>query len=128
MNLAHHIKKVMRMKNDDLIEITNTVQVLTLEAGKTNNTFAFNTGNGYLYAASSSSNYLKTESTLSANSSFTISITNNIANVVAQGTNTKNILKYNSSSSSTVCDLYDKHSSFLGQSLQRAAKDFEGFP
>lgn len=34
--------------------ISNAVQVLTLEAGTSADQFAFNTGSGYLYAASSS--------------------------------------------------------------------------
>ena len=82
------------------------VQVLTVEAGKTTGTWAFNTGSGYLYAASSSSNYLRTETTLSADSSWTISIaTDGVATVTAQGTNTHNLLKYNNSSSLFACYL-----------------------
>ncbi|MBQ5690416.1 MAG: hypothetical protein IIV24_02885, partial [Alistipes sp.] len=53
---------------------SDKVQILTLKAGKNANTFAFYTGSGYLYAASSSKNQLKTETTLSANSSWSISI------------------------------------------------------
>ena len=45
------------------------VQVLTLEEGTTAGTWAFYTGTGYLCAASSSSNYLRAETTKSANSS-----------------------------------------------------------
>ena len=47
-------------KTDGNVTLTDTVQVLTLEAGTIEGTFALNTGSGYLYAASSSKNYLRT--------------------------------------------------------------------
>lgn len=76
---------------------------LTLETGSVANSFAFNTGNGYLYAASSESNYLKIQENIDGNASFTISISNKLATITAQGTNTCKILKYNSSSSLFSC-------------------------
>lgn len=82
----------------------STVQGITLEAGTTNGTLSFKVGdNGYLYAASSNNNYLKTESTKSANSSWTISISNNNATVTAQGTNSRKLMRHNSSSSLFAC-------------------------
>ena len=67
-----------------------------MHQGKKTNTFAFYTGNGYLYAASSSNNHLKTEASLSNNSSWSISITSEgIATIVAQGTYGNNNLRYN---------------------------------
>ena len=91
-------------KNGETITFGNDVQVLTLQTGYVNGTLAFYTGNGYLHAASSSSNYLRTETTLSNNSSWTITITNTgIATIKAQGTYTKNWLRYNSSSSIFSC-------------------------
>lgn len=91
-------------KNGDSITFGSGVQILTLEAGKSAGTFAFYTGSGYLYAASSSNNYLRTETTLSANSSWSISITNaGVATIKAQGNNSRNLLKYNSSSSIFAC-------------------------
>lgn len=83
----------------DNITLSAGTQILTLEAGTTANTFSFNTGSGYLYAASSSSNYLRTETIKSANSSFSITIASDgKATVTAQGTNTRNLLCYNTSS------------------------------
>ena len=79
------------------------VQIFTLKAGTASGTWAFYTGSGYIYAASSSSNYLRTEETLSANSSWEITISGGATSVVAQGTNTRNILRYNSSSSVFSC-------------------------
>lgn len=73
-----------------------TVQVITVEDGTKDGTIAFNVGEGYLYAASSEKNYLRTEATLTDNSSWTVSIVDGVATIVAQGTNTRNKLRYNS--------------------------------
>ncbi len=88
------------VKSGDTIEsISESVQKLILKAGTVANTFAFYTGSGYLYAAASGSNYLKTQSTLDANGSWKITINaNGVASVVASGENTNNILKYNDAS------------------------------
>ncbi len=86
-----------------LIAHSTDVQVLTLEAGTLEGTLAFNTGSGYLYAASSSSNYLRTEEALSDNSSWTIDIDGGIATIKAQGENERNWLRYNSSNSLFSC-------------------------
>ena len=92
------------VKSDQIITFGNDVQVLTLEAGTASGTFAFNTGSGYLYAASSSKNYLRTETTLSANSSWSVTIeADETATVVANGSNTRNTMQYNQSSSIFAC-------------------------
>lgn len=93
-------------KDGENITIDNTgnVQILTLQAGKLDGTFAFYTGKGYLYAASSSSNYLRTETTLSNNSSWVITVTSaGVATIKAKGTNTRNWMRYNSQSSLFAC-------------------------
>ena len=81
-------------------KITNPgadVEIMTLVAGTKPNTFALSTTDGkYLCAASSSNNYLRTEETLSDNSSWTISIADGDAVITAQGTYTRNIIRYNS--------------------------------
>ena len=79
---------------DGLI-VNDEVQILTLEEGSKTGTFAFNTGSGYLYAASSSNNYLKTKETKDANGSWIITITDGVASIVAQGANTHNVMQYN---------------------------------
>lgn len=64
------------------------------------------TESGYLYAASSSSNYLKTSSELDANGNgnWKISIgTSNVATVTAQGNYTRNIIKYNTNNELFSC-------------------------
>lgn len=88
---------------DNTVTIDAKVQQLTLGAGTKTGTFSLSTGDGYLYAASSKSNYLKTQTTLDANGSWTITIENNNAIIKAQGANTRNLLKYNSSSSIFSC-------------------------
>ena len=90
------------------IIVGDDVQVIVLEVGNKEGTFAFNVGTGYLYAASSNSNRMKTEITLSDNSSWTISIkaTSGVATIKAQGSNSKNWLRYNSTS-----DLFSCYSS-----------------
>lgn len=91
-------------KNENYItDPGNDVQVITIEEGTKSGTLAFNVGNGYLYAASSSSNHLKTEEPLSENSSWAVSISDGMASVVSQGTNTRNTMQYNQSSSMFSC-------------------------
>lgn len=82
------------------------VQIITVEEGNKTGTLAFNVGAGYLYAASSSSNHLRTETALSDNSSWQVSIADGTATIVAQGTNTRNTMQYNQSSSIFSC--YDQ--------------------
>ena len=84
----------------DTNSISSDVQIITLEEGTKENTYSFNTGSGYLYAASSSSNHLKTETKKSDNSSWSLEFTTNdkgetILNIIAQGTNTRNLLQFN---------------------------------
>ena len=91
-------------KSDNIVTFGDDVQVMTLEAGSVSGTFAFNTGGGYLCAASSSSNYLRTEATLSANSSWNITIASTgVATIKAKGSYTRNWLRYNSQKSLFSC-------------------------
>ena len=91
-------------KTNSTITISETVQILTLEAGVVDNTFAFNTGSGYLYAASSSGNYLKTQTTNNENGSWSIAIdAKGVATVVAKGTSTRATMQYNQQSSLFAC-------------------------
>ena len=68
-------------------------------------TFYDATEKGYLYAASSSKNYLKTQTTLDDNGKWTIEIVtnNSAATITAKGTNTNNLLRYNSSATLFSC-------------------------
>lgn len=91
--------------SDNTLTFSDSVQELTLRAGTKDGTFAFYTGSsGYLYAASSSNNYLKTQTTLNDNGSWTIVIGNEgVATIKAQGTNSRNLLRYNSTSKIFSC-------------------------
>lgn len=56
----------------------------------------------YIYAASSSNNYMKVISTLDDNGKFTIAIdSEGAATIIAQGTNTRNVMQYNNKSTSS---------------------------
>ena len=95
-------------KNGTTLETPgSTVQILTLKAGTESGTWAFyadGSTKGYLYAASSSSNHLKTQTTNNANGSWEITIAENgTASVVAKGTNTRNVMQYNQSSTLFAC-------------------------
>lgn len=90
-------------KTGDYAIVGNDVQYLTLEEGTVDGTFAFYTGSGYLYAASSDSNYLKTQTKNDANSSWTITISNGTASVVANGSNSRKVMQYNGTSALFAC-------------------------
>ena len=94
---------VTKNTENKTVAINGNVAVLTVEAGKTAGSFAFKSSKGYLYAASSSSNYLKAEATLSTNSSWSVSIVDGIATVKALGGNTRNWMRYNNSSAIFSC-------------------------
>ncbi len=72
------------------------VQVLKLIKNASTWALYDETKNGYLYAASSSSNYLRTQTSNDANGLWEISITTGIASLIAQGSNTHNVMQYNS--------------------------------
>lgn len=56
----------------------------------------------YIYAASSSSNYMKVSTTLDDNGKFTVAIASDgAATVIAQGANTRNHMQYNNKSTSS---------------------------
>lgn len=96
---------VVTKDNNELI-VNSNVQIITLENGILDDTFAFNVGDGYLYAAggANKNNYLRVESQLSGNSSWKIEIgENGKATITAQGDAIRNILRYNANSSLFSC-------------------------
>ena len=80
---------------DGNVAVGNEVQKITVETGNVENSFAFNTGSGYLYAASSTGNQLKTKTVLDNNGSWNIAIADGAATIIAQGTNTRNAMRFN---------------------------------
>lgn len=72
-----------------------TAQKLVLV--KSGDYYFFYTGSGYLYAANSSNNYLKTEATADQNAASTISINaSKEATIIFKGANTRNYMRFNS--------------------------------
>ena len=61
------------------------------------------TDSKYLYAASSNSNYLKSQDKIDNNATWTICIENSKAAITANGTNIRNIIRFNSTSSLFSC-------------------------
>ena len=95
------------------VAIGNEVQKIAIEAGNVDNSFAFNTGSGYLYAASSTSNHLKTKTELDDNGSWKISISDGAATILAQGTNTRNAMRFNYNNGSPLFACYSNETGAL---------------
>ena len=72
---------------------TTDVDVVTL--GGSAGAWTFSVTNGYLYAASSSGNQLKTQKENDKNGQWAITISDGVASIIAQGTNTRNVMQYN---------------------------------
>lgn len=91
------------------IGLNDSIQIITLKEGLQENTFSFyvvGSNIGYLYAANSDNNYLRTKLSLDSvnkNTDWSISINNSIATLKAKGTNTNNWLRYNSTSKLFSC-------------------------
>ncbi|MBO4876194.1 MAG: T9SS type A sorting domain-containing protein [Bacteroidales bacterium] len=96
-------------KNGSTITWNSNVCEFDLKEGTEEGTWAFYdaANSGYIYAASSSANQLKTQTTNNANGSWSISISaNGTATIIAQGNNTRNNLRYNSSGSGQLFSCY----------------------
>lgn len=89
----------------DAITPGETVQIIVLEASDAN--WKLKVGNdAYLYAASNSSNHLKTANSTTAGNNGVWEITigqNAVASIVAQGSNSRNVMQYNASSALFSC-------------------------
>ena len=107
------------MCNDGTIEITEEVQVITLE--ENDGLWNLNVEDGYLYAASSSKNYLRTETVVDqkGNANASITITDGIAAVEFQGTNTHNSLRYNPNKGEPIFSCYLPTSDMTDVSIYR---------
>ena len=93
------------INDDGTLTPGDEAQVITLE--KDGASYYFNVDNKYLYAASSSSNWLRTETTADNNAKATISISNNgNATITFQGSNTHNIIRYNPNNNSPIFSCY----------------------
>ena len=115
---------------DDIIpNIGNTVCELTLGGSTGIWTFfdaSWGTNGGYLYAASSDNNYLRTQANNTNNGKWSITIgTGGAATIQSQGNYTHNLLKYNNSS--TIFSCYASGSTQLDVCLFRRT-EIEDYP
>ena len=88
---------IIKSTNKDTLMVNRDVQIITLELGAKERTWALSVGDiGYLYAASSSENQMKTQSQIDANASWVIILSDNgMATMQAMGSNTHCFMKYN---------------------------------
>ena len=110
------MSKVQKTNNRDGVDITvsdvgdykhitafnDDTQVFILETGSVSGSFAFWCENGeeaskYIYAASSTSNHLKSQNSINDNASFIATLPLGVGNLTAQGTNTHKVIQFNSS-------------------------------
>ena len=104
-NFASHVATAKSADNQTITNPPATVDVFTLGVGTVDNTIAFNGTNGYLYASSSSKNYMSVQTTNDANGSWTPTIKNNSTGEVilkANGTNNP-YMRYNGSAERFSC-------------------------
>ena len=119
------ITAVSQAKSADDSKITNpaaTVDVFTIEAGGASNTIALNGTNGYLYAKSSSSNYMGIQTTNDVNGYWTPTITDaetGAMSLVAEGSSNRNHMKYNYNSGSPRFSCYNSTSTLPVQALYK---------
>ena len=92
---------------ENAITAQSGTAVFTLEAGTQENTIAFkSSANEYLCAASSSKNYLHSQTEKDNNGSWTISIAEGVATITAQGDYTRNVMRYNPNNDSPIFACY----------------------
>lgn len=97
-------KTDMMTSNGKVTYLAADAQKILLEAGVVEGTFAFNVGDGYLAAKSSSSNHITTATEIDANGSWTITIGSEaLAVIKSQGDKTRNTLQYNTGSPRFSC-------------------------
>ena len=89
--------------NDNII-VTDDANVITLEAQ--GNNWALKANEGYLYASSSSSNQLKYKAEVDSNAIAAISIDTDSAIIVFQGSNTRNVIRYNATNNPVLFSCY----------------------
>lgn len=93
--------------NADVLTINSEVQIITLEASGNNWKLCVGEDQ-YLYAASNTSNVLKTSTSKTAgdNGVFAISISNDVASIIAQGSYSRKDMRYNPNNGSPLFTCY----------------------
>lgn len=106
---SNYISAVSQAKSSGDTKIINpasTVDIFTIEAGGTANTIALNGTNGYLYAKSTSSNYMGIQTTNNVDGYWTPTIVDagtGEMSLVATGSSNRNHMHYNSGSTRFAC-------------------------
>ena len=76
--------------------ITPAATTAIIELGQEGANYTFSTPDGYLYAASNSSNQLKSQASNDANGQWSISVTSSgVASIIAQGNKSRNVMQFN---------------------------------
>ena len=115
------------IENEQIEFLSSDVQVIELVTGTVSNTFGFKVDSKYLYAANSSSNYLRSNSTLDANGSWLITIdaSTGSATIKAQGNNTRNWLRFNKQYSLFSCYGSGQQDVFIYKSVPANGTGYE---
>ena len=117
------------ISNNVILGIGDDVCELTLGGQSGAWTFydsKWNTTGGYLYAASSSANHLKTQANNDANGQWSISFGNNgMATIEAQGDNTRNNLRFNPNSGNPIFSCYANSSNLALVNLYIRSEEFD---
>lgn len=83
--------------------ITDKANAYELTLGGSEGAWTLHDGNGYLYAESSSNNYLRRKSEIDNNARWSITISDDNAEIIAQGQNTRNTIRYNNNDNLFSC-------------------------
>ena len=94
---------------------SDETQVFKLEGDASG--WYFKADGGYIYAASSNNNWLRTGVQKNDNAKAAISITNGLASIVFQGTNTRNDLRFNPNNGSPLFSCYASTSTLPNVSI-----------
>ena len=120
--------EIEKSANKDTLIINRHVQVISLEKGYNGRNWAFCVADtGYLYAASSEKNLMRTQTIVDANASWEISFSNDsVAKIQAMGSNTRRYIKYNAGYNTFSCFdtgtvvLYGKDISSISTAINNA--------
>lgn len=106
-NANNRAANPVEIEDDGTIIPGSSIQQITVEEE-----YYFNVGDGYLYAASAGSNWLRTETEPDDNALATISIADNgDATIVFQGANTRNHMRFNTNNGNPMFSCYAENSS-----------------
>ena len=94
--------------SDGVATITDSVQQLTLTdtSALHSGSFGLSTGSGYLYAAASGANQMKTQVNNNVNGAWVIGISNNVASISADGSSNRHVMQLNPNNGTPIFNCY----------------------